>query len=318
MRCRPYEPGDWMWRVNRERVLLLAGPRALLLQLAHPLVAAGVDAHARFRADPLGRLRRTLDTMLSLIFGPREVGAARAAEVGRLHARVQGRLPVAVGDYAAGTPYDAADPVLLAWVHGTLIDSALVAYEAFVEPLPPEARAAFYRESKRMAAPFGLEPEGLPPSIDDFERELQAWLEGPQLCVGACARRLAEDVLHPPLRGLPRFVTGPSRSLTFGLLPEPVRRGYGVHWSASDERRHARRSRWLRRALPWLPARLRVMAPARRAERIRHLSASDDPEGAGRRRRPAAPQTPRVAAPGDRPPSGASGSPAEPDSRGGS
>ena len=54
-----YAPDSMMWQMNREAVLLLAGPRALLMQLAHPLVAAGVAAHSDFQSDPLRRLRRT-------------------------------------------------------------------------------------------------------------------------------------------------------------------------------------------------------------------------------------------------------------------
>ncbi|MGH7855885.1 MAG: oxygenase MpaB family protein, partial [Candidatus Binatia bacterium] len=55
--------------MNREAVLLLGGGRALLMQIAHPLVAAGVADHSDFRTDSLGRLRRTLDAMLTITFG---------------------------------------------------------------------------------------------------------------------------------------------------------------------------------------------------------------------------------------------------------
>ena len=64
-----FGPGSMMWTVNRESVLLLGGRAALLMQLAHPLVAAGVADHSDFRSDSLRRLRRTLDSMLSIIFG---------------------------------------------------------------------------------------------------------------------------------------------------------------------------------------------------------------------------------------------------------
>ena len=58
-----FGPGSLTWRVNREGVLLLGGGRALLLQVAHPLVAAGVAQHSNYREDPFGRLYRTLDTV---------------------------------------------------------------------------------------------------------------------------------------------------------------------------------------------------------------------------------------------------------------
>ena len=57
-----------IWQVDREMVLLLAGGRALLMQLAHPKVAAGVAEHSHFKADPLGRLYRTMGAMWSIVF----------------------------------------------------------------------------------------------------------------------------------------------------------------------------------------------------------------------------------------------------------
>ncbi|MDP9398691.1 MAG: oxygenase MpaB family protein, partial [Actinomycetota bacterium] len=60
-----FGPASTAWSVLRERVVLLGGPAALLLQVAHPLVAAGVAEHSDFRADPLHRLRATLDATLT-------------------------------------------------------------------------------------------------------------------------------------------------------------------------------------------------------------------------------------------------------------
>ena len=65
-----YGPGSEAWRLNREATVLLgAGPRALLLQLAHPLVAEGVDQHSDFRADPWSRLAGTLRSYLRIVYG---------------------------------------------------------------------------------------------------------------------------------------------------------------------------------------------------------------------------------------------------------
>jgi uncharacterized protein (DUF2236 family) len=60
-----FGPGSEAWRLDREAMLLLgAGPRALLMQLAHPAVAAGVAEHSDFRADPWRRLDGTLRSYL--------------------------------------------------------------------------------------------------------------------------------------------------------------------------------------------------------------------------------------------------------------
>jgi uncharacterized protein (DUF2236 family) len=118
-----FTPGDVIWGVHRELALLLGAGRALLLQLAHPLIAAGVQEHSDFSRDPLGRLARTLEPMYALIFGTPAASASAAAQMRRAHAPVRGVLREATGAYPAGTVYDAADP-LLPVVHATLIDTA--------------------------------------------------------------------------------------------------------------------------------------------------------------------------------------------------
>src|SRR5436309_8596940 len=87
-----FGPGSVTWRVNREGALLLGGGRALLLQVAHPLVAAGVAAHSRFRSEPLTRLRRTLDRMLTIVFGDAVEALAAVRDIERVHSRVRGAL----------------------------------------------------------------------------------------------------------------------------------------------------------------------------------------------------------------------------------
>src|SRR5437016_12682086 len=75
--------------VNRENVLLLGGGRALLMQLAHPMVAAGVDEHSDFRIRPMYRLRRTIRMVMAIVFGDRDTALAAARSVNRVHGRVE-------------------------------------------------------------------------------------------------------------------------------------------------------------------------------------------------------------------------------------
>src|SRR5439155_6386821 len=127
-----FGPQSMIWNVARERVLVAAGPAALLMQLAHPLVAAGVAAHSDFRRDPFARLRSTLDATLTISFGDMAQANRAAARVMAVHRRVRGSLPVAVGPFTAGTAYDATDPELALWVHATLVVAALDAFDALV------------------------------------------------------------------------------------------------------------------------------------------------------------------------------------------
>src|SRR5690242_3398354 len=111
-----FRPDSVTWRINQEPALLLGGGRALLMQLAHPGVAAGVAEHSDFRRRPLDRLMRTLELTLALTFGTRAEALAAAQQINAVHQRIH------------GNGYSATDPRLLLWVHATLIDSALVTY----------------------------------------------------------------------------------------------------------------------------------------------------------------------------------------------
>src|SRR5207245_7102749 len=119
-----------------EHLLWLGGGRALLMRRRHPKVAAGVDEHSDFRANPIRRLRRTGLMTMAIVFGERETALAAARSVNQAHGRVRGE------------DYRALDPDLLLWVHATLVDSALVTYVKFVQPLGDSEREDFYQESK--------------------------------------------------------------------------------------------------------------------------------------------------------------------------
>lgn len=262
-----YTPDSLMWRVNREAVLLLAGPRALLMQLAHPLVAAGVADHSRFRDDPLGRLRRTLEAMLGIIYGTREEALASAARVNEIHERVSGMLRAPTAFLPAGTPYRALDPALLFWVHATLVDSARCAYECFVAPLSAEERARLYEESKQVARLLRVPDEALPADAPAFDAAVAAQIEGPELEVTPQARELADAVLHPPLPLVPRVLGDVGSVVTLGLLPPALRERFGFRWGRGRDRCFRAARSLVRASLPVLPGFARVMPQARRAER---------------------------------------------------
>ena len=258
-------PESISWRVNREAVLLLGGGRALLLQVAHPLVAAGVAAHSEFRAYPLRRLWRTLDLMLTLVFadGAGALRAVRAIE--GVHARVHGVLEAPSGPFPRGTRYDANDPALLLWVYATLVDTALVVYERFVEPLGVDGRAAYYEESKIGARLLGIPEAMMPASFGRFQAFMDDMIRGDVLAVGPTSREIAASILHP---AVPLGFAPPFRAASFfavGLLPPPLRERYGLSWSAGQEKLLRALGTLTRRVLPFVPQRVRLMPHARRA-----------------------------------------------------
>lgn len=252
-----FGPGSQVWRVWREKLLLLGGPAALLLQLAHPLIAAGVAAHSSFRDDPLRRLRATLDATLTVVFGDRQQARTAAARVGRLHQRVQGRLPVASGCFPAGTVYRAGDPQLALWVHATLVMVALDVMDQFVGSLSLGQRADYYQQSKPFARLFGVTEQVLPDSYVAFEAYLQRMVQGPELAVDQTSQELAAAVLDGWLPGLPRPPVATTRLLTAGLLPARFQEGFGLAWGRREQHRYALLRSALRTVAPLLPPTLR-------------------------------------------------------------
>jgi uncharacterized protein (DUF2236 family) len=234
----------------------------LLLQIAHPSVAAGVAEHSDFRADPWRRLDGTLRSYLRIVYGSTPVARAEIRRLNALHRGIRG----------AG--YAARDPELSLWVHATLVDSTLAAYRAWLAPLGPGEAERFYAEMRPIGAAFGVPDATNPPDLAAFEAYLVAMLgpDGP-VHVSATARELAEVILHPPLPApfgavpVPTWLYDWSLWPALDLLPPSVRAEYG--FPATPLRGAV--SAWLvagwRAWRPWLPERFRQMPQALAADR---------------------------------------------------
>ena len=261
-----FDQHSTIWRVNREMVLLAAGGRALLMQLAHPKVAAGVAQHSDFQADPFARLHRTMSAMWSIVFDAEAQARSSLERVARVHTRVHGQVDSGEG-FPAGATYDANDQDLLLWVHATLIDSALMGYDRFVAPLSLAEKRSYYDDSKQLARLFGIDEELIPRSLDDFELYMQFMMTRGEIRVGPTARKLGRDVLYAQPWLFRMF--GPLfRFVTIGLLPEELRNGYGLEWSDSREKLLAAFLKTVRAVLPLMPNPIRVVSNARAAERV--------------------------------------------------
>jgi uncharacterized protein (DUF2236 family) len=252
-----FGPRSMMRRVNGEALGLLGGGRAILLQLAHPLVAAGVNDYSRFQADPLARLFGTLEMMHTIIFDepPRVRRALKRFHA--MHARIRGRLPRDAGRFPAGTFYSGDDPQLGLWVFATLVDTSLITYQQFVAPLSPDERASYYADTLRLARLLGIPDADLPPTLADFGNYMDTMLAGDSLAVTDTAKRLAWSVLDPDVPNVGRVQYACAwllRFVTAGLLSERFRAAYGLPWGARQQR--------LLDAVGWTTRQLRPVAPA--------------------------------------------------------
>jgi uncharacterized protein (DUF2236 family) len=259
-----YGPASEAWRLNREAMLLLgAGPRALLLQIAHPAVAHGVADHSDFRTDPWRRLAGTLRSYLTIVYG---TSAAARGEIRRLNTLHRG---------ITGPGYAARDPALSLWVHATLIDSTIAVADAWLEPIGRDRRAAFYSETRPIGRAFGVPDALLPADLEAFDAYVAGMLapSGP-VRVSAVARELAGVVLRPPLGpiapvlgGVPPWAYAWTLWPSVGLLPATVREEYGLPWGTREQLVSA----WLvagwRAWRPILPRSFRQMPKALAADR---------------------------------------------------
>src|SRR5579884_3375739 len=159
------EAEDIAWRLHREVVAVLGWGAAILLQLAHPLVALGAVEHSQFRARPDGawrRFRHTAAAMQAFALGSPDEAARAARVVNALHARVEGVVREPAACFPAGTPYAARDAGLLLWVHATVLLATVRAYELFVGPLTPVERDRYCAQAWRWGRLLGIPATDLP------------------------------------------------------------------------------------------------------------------------------------------------------------
>jgi uncharacterized protein (DUF2236 family) len=223
VRRRPdglFGPQSVAWRVHGDvTTMMVGGVAALLLQMLHPAVLAGVWDHSSFRDDMLGRLRRTARFIAVTTYGGRDEAAAAIARVRDIHTRVRGALP-------DGTPYAADDPALLAWVHVAEVTSFLAAWQRYAEPLMPgAAQDRYFAETARIATALGADP--VPASRAEAARLIAAMR--PSLSVTPRTREVARFVL----RQRPASLSfAPVQAVTFqaavDLLPRWAREMHGL------------------------------------------------------------------------------------------
>jgi uncharacterized protein (DUF2236 family) len=242
---------------------MLGGGRALLLQVAHPLVAAGVAAHSGYRENPWKRLEGTLNAVWAVVFGTRAQADRAAARVRAMHSRVNGTIAVPMGPFPAGTRYSALDPELLLWVHATLVDTALLVHSQWVRPLALREEEAYYEDMKTCARMFGTPRDVLPPTLADFRLYMEERLASDEICVTDTARDIAREVLRPPLPLPLRPAMEIVKVVTASLLPPQLRREYGLEWDPVRSVAVTASREWVRRiAIPLLPGRLRRVPAA--------------------------------------------------------
>lgn len=262
-----FGPDSVTWRVNREGVLLAGGGSALILQLAHPLVAAGVSQHSNYRADPWGRLYRTLDLTTKIVFGSTATAEEASARIRHTHGRVRGKSSEAGGAYPEGTPYDARTHDLVMWVHATLIHTSLLVYQRYVGPLTIAEQLRYYEEQKLLGEKFGVPRDEQPATFAEFNEYFAAMLASDRIAVTDALLDVVDAVLNPELPFVARPLTEALRLATVGHLPAGLRDELGLPWGPHRARLFEASRLVLSAGLPVLPKLVREFPPARSADR---------------------------------------------------
>jgi uncharacterized protein (DUF2236 family) len=246
-----FPKGSTIRRVNLEPAIMFGAGRALMLQIAHPAVAQGVEDHSDFKGNPFTRLIGTLEAVYAVVYGSPELAQGVGRRIRWIH------------ELVVGPGYTANDPANLMWVHATLADTALGCYEQYVGPLTSAEREAYHQEMAEVAVLFGCPRDAQPATYEDFAAYMADQVASIE--VTDVGRDLASFILDPTLPLGLHVPLGPvlrlQRRVTLGSLPPAIREQLGQAWTAADDAWFERFQRRARRAVALTPRPLRTAGP---------------------------------------------------------
>jgi uncharacterized protein (DUF2236 family) len=247
-----------LWRIAREHVLLLGGPAAAILQIAHPSVALGVANHSDFRSDTLRRLSRTIEAVYTITFSSPEEIEAMSARVRAAHKPVQGESP---------QRYSAFSLDAQMWVLATLIQLSVETYERFIGPLDAGDREEYLHGMREFGTWFGLPATYGPRGWANFSAYYVDMLNSDLLCSLPVSKELARHIIYPlrPVSLRPLWPLASFAAREF--LPSPVREKLDLPRTTFSRLAAASFDAILPWTIPALPASLRFAPQYLRAIR---------------------------------------------------
>lgn len=258
-------PDSITWRFAGDARTLLAAGYALVLQVAHPVIGAGVAEHSSYAQDPWRRLFRTLDFTNALIYAEPPVAAEVARRVRARHRQIKGVMP-------DGSRYHALAPDAYAWVWASLFLSLTAAHDRFGSRLAGAQRDELWREWRGLGRLLGIRERDLPPGLAGFEDYCDGVLSD-VLEDNQTVHAVLESLRHPAEPPLPRYVQPAWRIgrlpsahtiglATVGMLSPALRERFGLRWTLPQELELRALCAASRAATPLMPGRLRVFGPA--------------------------------------------------------
>jgi uncharacterized protein (DUF2236 family) len=246
-------------RVHGDRAVgLLYGQRALLIGALEPLTYTGTMLSTRAGDRPFERLARTAKIQETVFLGTRAEADEMLAKVHRLHERIKGEVPTAVGAHPAGSAYSAFDPELMLWTLAVIADSGREMYETMVRPLSEAERESLWQDYVRFGELFGLPREDVPASYREFRAWWEERMASPDLQATPHALEYAPLVaFEQPVPSAARGNLAVQNLVIKGTLPPRVRGIFGIRWTRGHEQAFRAISATHRRARRAFPHRMR-------------------------------------------------------------
>jgi uncharacterized protein (DUF2236 family) len=256
-------PESIAWQRVSDVRLYLAMVYALLLQVAHPTVGAGVRDYSDFERHPWHRLLRTVDYVTLLVYG-----GTQAITAGR---RLRELHKQFTGIREDGRHYTALEPDAYAWVHATLIDTYVTGHAHFGTPLNSDETHRFYDEYRRLGRLIGVRERDLPSSWGGF-RQYFDQMTAEVLVHNASVDRVLRAIRRVPSPPAPipgvlwqilRIPAADALRLGgVGPMTPQLRDRLKIPWSWRDEARLRALALASRSLTPLLPTSLKVTGPA--------------------------------------------------------
>ncbi|CAM3604855.1 oxygenase MpaB family protein [Smaragdicoccus niigatensis] len=238
MKAQATQKGSALYRHFGDSRAGFFAVRALLLQVMHPDVGAGVTDHSDFKNEAWKRLTETVMSLANWVYGGERGSMLEAARLRELHVRIAGTRP-------DGERYTALNPSPWAWVFATLLKGSLDAQQYFGRQLKPELLEEIYQEGRELGALMGIRPHDLPETYPEFEVYFD------DMCTNTLRRTQASDdvldfILHvtrpKPLWFVPRFLwriivwfpAWLALIVTAGTLTPQLRSQLELTWSRFD------------------------------------------------------------------------------------
>jgi uncharacterized protein (DUF2236 family) len=254
---QPLTADSLTWRLGFPRTLILFAGRALLMQVAHPVIGAGVRDFSSFETDPWGRLERTIDSLTTQLFG----GPALIAEADRLkqlHTTIK-------GTGFSGERYSALQPEAYAWVHMSNFETAVHANHMLVRPLSLAQKRQLFDEWRQVGLVLGIKDDKMPPNFDEVAGYVRRTIDerlGSNETTGKVIGSLALAGVEAPRPFVPQWMWRSAKPVgrrllhdfTVGTTDPELREKLGMRWTDTDQRRLERTARVVRTVARGVPA----------------------------------------------------------------